>query len=121
MVKRLTNRPRVQVVGKVQAKILFIVVYYIIMGALVLTIFTYFEVAGDVDRKAVESHFVCQSTGLQPNKDCGSTPDVHLKVFNSLSGVAIILNGLLPAIILGFTLNCDSKRCRKRKMKKTSS
>ena len=97
-------------VGKLQAKLLFIVFYYIIVGTVVLTIFTYFEITDEADREAIEQHFVCQSTGLQPDKDCGSPPDVHLEVFNSLSGVAIVLIGLLPAVILGFTGKCDCNK-----------
>ena len=78
-----------------------------------LTTFTYFEIASDADLKAVKEHFICKSTGLQSDKDCGSTPDVHLEVFNSLSVVAIVLIGILPAIILAFTVKCD---CHKRSM-----
>ena len=104
-------------VGKVEAKILFIVCYYIIMGTMALTLFTYFEVAGDADRQAVTRHFACQSTGLQSGKDCGEVPNVHLEAFNSLSGVAIILIGLLPAVILAFTVkwNCNKRDSCKRK------
>ena len=113
--KKLQNKPRVGIIGKVQAKILTIVCYYIMLGTVVLTTFTYFEIASDADLKAVKEHFICKSTGLQPDKDCGTTPDVHLEVFNSLSVVAIVLVGLLPAVILAFTVKWDYHKrwCKK--------
>ena len=94
-------------IGKAQAKILFIVCYYIILGTLVLTLYTYYQVAGEADIQAVTRHFTCQSTGIQSGRDCGDVPNIHLAVFDSLSALGIILIGLLPAVVLIFTVKCN--------------
>ena len=98
------------VMGKAEAKILFIVCYYVLVGTLVLTLFTYLETISDEQYKAIEQYFICQSTGLEPGKGCGETPQAHLAAFNSLAVVAIILTGLLPTVVLTFTIKCDCKR-----------
>lgn len=92
---------------KAEAKILFIMCYYILTGTLVLMIFTYFEATSSVEFHAVEKYFVCQSTGLQSGKDCGDTPQIHLTAFRSLSALAIILIGLLPVVVITFTVKCE--------------
>ena len=103
-------------VGKAQAKILFIMCYYIALGTIVLTLFTYYQVVGEADIQAVTSHFACQSAGIQSGRDCGDVPNVHLKLFDSLTALGIILTGLLPAVVLIFTVKCNSKCCKKLTM-----
>ena len=101
-------------VGKAQAKILFIVCYYIAMGTLVLTSYSYYQVAEEANIQALSRYFVCQSTGIQSGRDCGEVPNIHLEVFDSLFAVGSILVGLLPAVILIFTVKCNcSKKCCK--------
>jgi uncharacterized membrane protein YesL len=95
-------------IGKAQAKILLIMCYYIAVGTIVLTLFTYYQVAGEADIQAVTSHFACQSAGTQSGRDCGDVPNVHLKLFDSLTALGIILTGLLPAVVLIFTVKCNS-------------
>ena len=101
-------------IGKAQAKILFIVCYYIAQGTIVLTLFTYYQVVGEADIQALTSHFACQSVGTQSGRDCGDLPNVHLELFNSLAAVGIVLTGLLPAVVLIFTVkyNCNNKCCK---------
>ena len=103
-------------VGKAQAKILFIVCYYIASGTIVLTLFTYYQVVGEADIQAVTRHFACQSAGIQSGRDCGDVPNVHLKLFDSFAALGIILTGLLPAVVLIFTVkcNCNNKCCKKQ-------
>ena len=91
---------------KAQAKILFIVCYYVAVGTIVLTLFTYYQVAGEADIQAVSLHFVCQSAGIQSGRDCGDVPNIHL---DSLTALGIILIGLLPVVILIFTVKCNCK------------
>ena len=99
---------------KAQAKILFIVCYYIMLGTLVLTVHTYYQVAGEDNIQAVWLHFACQSAGIQSGRDCGDVPNVYLAVFNALSDLGIILIGLLPAVVLIFTVKCNyNKKCCK--------
>ena len=95
---------------KAEAKIIFIMCYYILAGTLVLTLFILSEATNDVEFQAIEQFFVCQSTGLQSGKDCGDTPRVHLAAFNSLSALAIVLIGLLPAVVLAFTVKCECQQ-----------
>ena len=84
--------------------------YYIVVGTLVLTLFTYFEASEDVEFQAIETFFVCQSSELESGNDCGDTPQIHLAVFGSLSALAIILVGLLPSVVIAFTVKCERQR-----------
>ena len=92
---------------KAEAKILFIMCYYVLLGTLVLTLFTYFETNIDVEYQAVKQYFACQSTGVQFGMDCGDTPQGPL---TSLTAVAIILTGLLPLVVITFTVKCSCKQ-----------
>ena len=99
-------------VGKAQAKILFVVCYYALSGILVLTVYSYYQVAGEADVQAVIRHFACQSAGTQSGRDCGDVPNVHLEVFDSLLALSLVLIGLLPAVILAFMVKCNcNNRC----------
>ena len=102
---------------KAEAKILFIMCYYITIGTLVLTIHTYYQVAGEAATQAVSRHFACQSIGVQSGRDCGDVPNVFLEVFEAVSDLAVFLIGLLPAVILIFTVNynCNNKCCKYKK------
>ena len=103
-------------VGKAKAKISFIVCYYILMGTVSLTAFIYFEIEGDSDRKAIKKHFICQSTGMQDGQDCGQPPYEHLETLNSLSALATIVLGLLPAVVVVLTAKCECRnKCLKRR------
>ena len=95
---------------RAEAKILFIMCYYILTGALVLMLFTYFEATSSMEFRAIEEYFICQSTGLQSGKDCGDTPQVHLTAFRSLSALSIILIGLLPIVVITFTVKCERQK-----------
>jgi hypothetical protein len=103
-------------VGKAQAKILFVVCYYVVSGILVLTVSSYYQVAGEASIQAVIRHFSCQSAGTQSGRDCGDVPNVHLEVFDSLLALSLVLIGLLPAVILVFMVkcNCNNKWCAKK-------
>lgn len=92
---------------KAEAKILFIMCYYILLGTLVLTLYTTFEANIDVEYRTIEQYFACQSTGLQFGKDCGVNPQGPL---TSLSVVAVVLTGLLPLVVITFTVRCNCKR-----------
>jgi uncharacterized membrane protein len=95
---------------KAEAKILFIMCYYVLVGTLVLTLFTYFEATKEAEFQVIETFFICQSSGLESGNDCGDTPQVHLAGFDSLSALAIILIGLLPSVVIAFTLKCKYRQ-----------
>ena len=84
--------------------------YYVLVGTLVLTLFTYFEATEDVEFQAIETFFICQSSGIESGNDCGDTPQVHLAAFDSLSALAIILIGLLPSVVVAFTVKCEHQQ-----------
>lgn len=92
---------------KAEAKILFIMCYYILLGTLVLTLYTTFEANIDAEFWTTEQYFACQSTGLQLGKDCGVKPQGSL---TSLSIIAVILTGLLPLVVITFTVKCNCKQ-----------
>jgi uncharacterized membrane protein len=95
---------------KAEAKILFIMCYYVLVGTLVLTLFTYFEATKEAEFQIIETFFICQSSGLESDNDCGDTPQVHLAGFDSLAALAIILIGLLPSVVIAFTLKCEYRQ-----------
>ena len=96
------------IMKKAGAKILFIMRYYIQLGTVVLTLFTYLEESGENPEvfQAIEKHFTCQSTGIQPGKDCGNSPRDFLSTYSALLAISIILSGLLPVVVMTFTLKC---------------
>ena len=71
--------------------------YYALSGILVLTVYSYYQVAGEADVQAVIRHF---TSGTQSGRDCGDVPNVHLEVFDLLLALSLIRIGLLPAVIL---------------------
>ena len=86
-----------------------------------LTVYSYYQVAGEASIQAVIRHFSCQSTGTQSGRDCGDVPDVHLEVFDSLLALSLVLIGLLPAVILVFIVkcNCNNRCCVKKNISST--
>ena len=96
-------------IGKAQAKILFVVCYYIVSGILVLTVYSYYQVAGEASIQAVTRHFACQSAGIQSGRDCGDVPEIYVEVFDSLLALSLVLISLLPAVILVFMIKCNSR------------
>ena len=110
----MNKRKQTTPIIKAEAKILLIMCYYIVLGTLVLTVNTYYQVAGEAVAQAVISHFDCQSAGTQSGRDCGDLSNLYVAVFNALSDLGVILIGLLPAVVLIFTVscNCNNKHCK---------
>lgn len=92
---------------KAEIKILIIMIYYIIMGAFTLTSYTYFLAIDDETVEAFQVYFACQRFGIVPGKDCGESLDIHLQHFRNISVISYFLLGLLPTMILIFTVNCN--------------
>lgn len=107
------------IMKKAEAKILFIMCYYILLGTVVLTLFTNLEESGENPEafQAIEGHFACQSTGIQPGKDCGRPLRAFLSTYSALSAIATILSGLLPTVVMAFTIKCTCtfthKKCKR--------
>ena len=108
------------IMKKAEAKILLIMCYYILLGTVVLTLFTYLEESGENPEvmQAIEQHFTCQSTGIQSGKDCGKPLRTFLSAYSALSAVSTILSGLLPMVIMAFTLKCTCTCTHKKVQEK---
>lgn len=98
---------------KAEAKILFIMCYYVLLGTVVLTLFTYLEEVGSEVYKAIEQHFVCQSKGVQPEMNCGDSPKAQIATLTILSAISTTVAGLLPVVVVAFTLKCSCKTHKK--------
>ena len=107
--KKLVKGKRPHLIGKAQAKILFIVCYYIVTAIIALIIFVNFEVKGDRERKAIIEHFTCQSAGMQIGRDCGKSISERIHQFSVSAAVSTILVSLLPAVILVFSVKYECK------------
>ena len=94
-------------VRKAEIKILIIIIYYIIIGAVTLTSYTYSLAINDEVAEEFQVYFTCQSFGIVPDKECGDPPNIQLQLFNILATVSNFLLGLLPTVILIFTVNCN--------------
>lgn len=100
------TRERSSLVGKAEAKVLFVVCYYVLLGVFSLVTLTYFEATNPSNLAAVREYFKCQLSGYQPGEEshCGKRPNVRLLPFNILSAVGIVQLAFIPVVILVFTV-----------------
>lgn len=110
------------ILKKAEVKILFIMCYYILLGTVVLTLFTYLEESGENPEvfQAIEQHFTCQSLGIQPGKHCGKSLRDFLSTYSALSAISTVLSGLLPLVVMAFTLkySCTHTACKTKSKQK---
>lgn len=123
-ISKNTKRKFLQV-GKAEAKVLFVVCYYVLLGIISLVTLTYFEATNPSNLEAVKDYFLCHRPGFLPGEKnyCGRRPSVRLLPFNILSGVGIIQLAFIPVVILVFTVSCNCtksscKKCRKKTTQK---
>lgn len=102
-------------VRKAQAKILVIMVYYVVMGSVALSAYAYFTVTNDDYFEAYTTYFDCQSVGVVPDRDCGEPPAIQSSALYRLATAALFLQGLLPTVILIFVVSCSNTRFGKEK------
>ena len=100
-------RGRIQ---KAQAKLFLVMCYYTLAGAVIITwsSYTSFLTVTRSNSESFQTYFMCQSTGVQTDLDCGQPPSNN--IFHTLASVSISLTALMPAIILIFTANCTCLR-----------
>jgi uncharacterized membrane protein YesL len=120
VLKKLVEGKRPRLIGKAQAKILFIMCYYIITAIIALTVFVNFEVKGARERQNIQEHFACQSAGVQDGRDCGESIVERLHDFSVLGAVSIVLIGLLPAVVLVFSVKYSCEKCKTKKARDIS-
>ena len=56
--------------GKAETKIIFVTVVYILISSLLLVTMTHAVVTREREIQITSDYFQCQSTGLQPGKEC---------------------------------------------------
>lgn len=119
LLKKVSKKTRKQIiqVGKAEAKVLFVVCYYVILGVFGLITLTYFEATNPSNIVAIGEYFKCQLPGFHPWEvnHCGKRPSVRLLPFNILSGVGIVQLAFIPVVILVFTVTCTKSDCAKWK------
>ena len=92
--------------GKAEAKVLFVTVYYVLTSCIVIVAFIYSLVTSDRNRGITTSYLLCHSTGLQPGKQCGESPDMQLRVMKSLSTTSVFFQSYIPLVVLLFIAKC---------------
>ena len=102
-------------IGIAEVKIFIIACYYIILGCVGLSTFTYLIATDDETALAFQEYFTCHSFGIVPGLDCGDIPNVRPQVFGTLASISVILISLVPLFNLIFiskwTCKCFPKRC----------
>lgn len=68
-----------------------------------MTSYTFFITSNERILESYQTYFLCQSIGVQPDIDCGEPPK---STFHTLASVPAISLGLLPGVILTFTVKC---------------
>ena len=116
-IKKLSREQRPSSdVGKAEAKILFITCYYILTSCIVIATFMYALVMREKYAEIIRNYLFCQSTGLQPGKECGEHPDMQLRVLNSMETTSVFFQSFVPAVVLIFIVkyNCTRFNWRSR-------
>ena len=82
--------------GKAEAKILFITSAYILVSSLLLITITHAVITSESEIQTMSDYFLCQSTGVQPGKQCDETSSgVQSTLLDTLSKVSIVLQSLI--------------------------
>ena len=109
-------------IGKAEAKILFITSAYILICSLLLITITHAVVTRERDVEIINDYFQCQSTGLQPGKQCDETSrGLQSTPMDTLLNVAIVMEGLVPICALIFIAKCTCTDCKFEKLRSSSS
>lgn len=66
----------------------------------------YALVSREKSEQIITDYLACQSTGLQPGKECGETPDMQLGVLNSLGTTSVFFHSFIPVVVLMFISKC---------------
>ena len=88
----------------VERKILVILCYYILLGAIALTSYTFSTRSVDEFTKGVSRYFLCESPGMDPDNPCDRSGFENLS-YPILTLFGYILLGLFPAVNLIFAVD----------------
>ena len=119
VIKKISRGKKASRVGKAQVKIMFVLVYYILLGGLVLGVFSYYVGINEKVFADQQKYYACESFGANTGKDCSALRSTSIDVFSDLGIVSIVLQGLVSFVILIFIAEC--KCCKKRRRKTASS
>lgn len=111
LITKRQSQHKEHVVKKAQMKILLIMCYYVISATGLVVSYTVILTTSEKIVSSFQAYFSCQSVGLQPNIDCGLSPELNFRYLTVIPSATPLLLGLLPAIILIFTVKCT---CDKR-------
>ena len=111
VIKKLSRGKKASKVGKAQVKIMFIFIYYLLLGILALGIFSYYVAINDMLVVDVQAFFLCESFGVNSGKNCRALRSGALKYYTRLFLVVVIVQGLVTPVILIFVADC---RCKNR-------
>ena len=110
---------KVRKIGKAEAKILFVTSAYILISSLLLVMITHAVVTKEREIRSIIDYFQCQSTGLQPGKQCDETSrGLQSTPMDMLLNVAIIMEGLIPICALVFVAKCTCN-CKFEKLRRS--
>ena len=104
------DRKPISDIGKAEAKILCVTCYYILTSCIILVTFMYGLVTRERNAEIIRNYLLCQSTGLQPGKECGQHPNVQLKVLNSMGTTSVFFQSFVPAVVLVFIVKYNCTR-----------
>lgn len=116
-IKKLSREKKpISDVEKLEAKMLCVTCYYSLTSCILIVTFMYGLVMRERNAEIIRNYLLCQSTGLQPGKECGEHPDVQLRVLNSMGTTSVFFQSFVPAVVLMFVIkyNCTrfNGRCR---------
>ena len=94
-------------IRKAEMKIFVIMCYYTLLGVLLLSALAFNHATVGENSTVIRNYFSCQSAGIQPDKDCGDTPEVlaHWQMSHVPAFVGRLLQCLLPIVILTFVID----------------
>ncbi len=121
MKKLLLKQKPMASIGKAEMKIFVIMCYYMLLGIILLSAFTYNHAAVEEGVIEFRTYFCCQSAGIQSGRDCGDSPEVHQQMLRGLLLVGRFLQCLFPIVVLTFVMDwkCNRSSMCLKKTRKT--
>ena len=110
VIKKISKGRKISRVGKAQVKIMFVFCYYIVLGGLVLGVFSYYVGISDRLIADQQKFFACESLGTNTGKDCQALKSSAIEAFSDLALVGFIMQGLVSFVVLIFTIDCKGKK-----------
>lgn len=109
---KLSKRTSIRV-GKPEAKVLFVVCYYVLLEIVGLVMLTYFEATNPANLAAISEYFKCHLPGFLPGERgrCGNRPSVQMLPFSILSAVVITQLAFIPVVVLVFAVSFTRSNC----------